>query len=445
MTPTPPRSKRFYTEWLALQSGLLVLPFNPILGILPLLYAFLSPWIRSFKRLAAAPTAKGWGILAIWLVLTTVIAQNKGEAALGLANFLPYFALFIAFSQIIRRFFQLERLAWLLTGSGLILIILGLGQVYGGWQSPGWLGAIGTNLVAGGRPEGRMSSLLMYANLFSAWLLLIFPLSLGLLIQAIRGWDRTRIIAPPLLVWGLFAVCGLEAIALVLTDSRSAWGIGLLIGLVYAVYLSWYWLVGLAAMVTGIVLWASFGPIGKEPLRQIVPRYIWGRLSDELYPDRYTTAMRSTQWNFSGQMFFDRPIAGWGLRNFTPLYQQAMNVWLGHPHSLPLMLLAETGLVGTALMLGLVGWILSRGVGLLISLGQLKQSPRRQAQHLLLMSYLVGFGALCLYNLTDVTLFDLRNNLLSWSYLAAIAGVTEQYFVPLNRLTAKPQAVVLGN
>ena len=109
------------------------------------------------------------------------------------------------------------------------------------------------------------------------------------------------------------------------------------------------------------------------------------------------------------------------------------------------MLLAETGLVGTALMLGLVGWILSRGVGLLISLGQLKQSPRRQAQHLLLMSYLVGFGALCLYNLTDVTLFDLRNNLLSWSYLAAIAGVTEQYFVPLNRLTAKPQAVVLGN
>ena len=428
----------FNQERLGIYVGLTLLPFNPILGIVPLLYAFLSPWIRAFKQLTAVPTAKGWGILAIWLIFTTLIAHDKGEAALGLANFLPFFALFIAFSQIIRRFSHLEHLAWLLTGSVVVLIILGLGQVYGGWQSPAWLAAIGTNLVAGGRPEGRMSSLLMYANLFSAWLLLIFPLSLGLLIQAMRRWQKTNVVTPPVDVWGLVIACGLEAIALGLTDSRSAWGIGLLIGLVYAIYLSWYWLVGLAGVVTGVVLWASFGPFGKEPLRQIVPRYIWGRLSDELYPDRYMTAMRSTQWDFCRQMFFDRPITGWGLRNFTPLYKQAMNVWLGHPHSLPLMLLAETGLVGTVLMLGLVGWILSRAVRLLIRLGQLRRSPRRQSQYLLLMSYLVGFGALCLYNLSDVTLFDLRNNLLSWSYLAAIAGVTEQYFRPLNRLTAKP-------
>jgi len=425
---------------LGIYVGLTLLPFNPTLGLLPLLFAFLSPWIRRFKTLIAAPTAKGWGILALWLVLTTVIAQEKGEAALGLANFLPFFALLIAFSQIIRRFAHLERLAWLLTGSALVLIILGFGQVYGDWQSPAWLTAIGTNLVAGGRPEGRMSSLLMYANLFSAWLLLIFPLSLGLLIQAIRGWGRGPVSAPPLVVWSLVAVCVLEAIALGLTDSRSAWGIGLLIGLVYAVYLSWYWLVGLAGGVTGVVLWASFGPFGKEPLRLIVPRALWGRLSDELYPDRYMTSMRSTQWEFCRQMFFDRPITGWGLRNFTPLYQQAMNVWLGHPHSLPLMLLAETGLVGTVLMLGLVGWILSRAVRLLITLGQFTQSTRRQSQYLLLMSYLVGFGALSLYNLFDVTLFDLRNNLLSWSYLAAIAGVTDQYFVSLHRLDLKSQS-----
>lgn len=417
--------------------GLTILPFNPILGILPLLFAFLSPWIRRFKTLVAAPTARGWGILTVWLIFTTLIAHDKGEAALGLANFLPYFALFIAFSQVIRRFHQLEQLAWLLTGNTLVLIVLGLGQVYGGWQSPGWLAAIGTNLVAGGRPEGRMSSLLMYANLFSAWLLLIFPLSLGLLIQGFRGWDKARTPAPPFVIAGLMMVCVLEAIALGLTDSRSAWGIGLLIGLVYAVYLGWYWLVGLAAAATGGILWASFGPFGKEPLRQIVPRFIWGRLSDELYPDRYMTAMRSTQWDFCRHMFFDRPITGWGLRNFTPLYKQAMNVWLGHPHSLPLMLLAETGFVGAALMLGLVGWILYRAVRLLMSLGQLRESPRRQAQHLLLMSYLVGFGALCLYNLSDVTLFDLRNNLLSWSYLAAIAGVTEQYYLPLRRFTVK--------
>jgi hypothetical protein len=39
----------------------------------------------------------------------------------------------------------------------------------------------------------------------------------------------------------------------------------------------------------------------------------------------------------------------------------------------------------------------------------------------------LGFAALCLYNLSDVTIFDMRNNIAGWSFLAAIAGVTQRY------------------
>lgn len=422
-------SRLLKKEQLAVYVGLTLLPFNATLGLLPLLFACFSPWIFHFKKLISLPLAKVWGGLTLWFLLTTITAHNHGEALLGLANFLPYFLVFLAFSQVICQFKQLENLAWLLTANTVVLILIGFGQMYGDWASPGWLAAIGTNLVAGGRPEGRMSSLLMYANLFSAWLLMIFPVSLGLLIQTIRRWhlspDRQWSNLPPI-VWALLGASGLEAIAILLTDSRSAWGIALLIVVAYAIYLSWYWLVWLAAGATGIVLWASFSPVGKEPLRQIVPRYFWGRLSDELYPDRYLTALRSTQWQFTWQMFLDRPVTGWGLRNFTPMYKEAMNVWIGHPHSFPLMMLGETGFVGTAVMLGAVGFILAQAVIFLNNLAKLR-SFRRQSQYLLFFSYVLGFTALCLYNLSDVTIFDMRNNAIGWSFLAAIAGVTQRY------------------
>ncbi|WP_223342233.1 O-antigen ligase [Synechocystis sp. PCC 7339] len=422
-------SHLFKKEQLAVSVGLTLLPFNAVAGLLPLLFASLSPWFFHGKKLASLPLAKVWAALTLWFLLTTITAHDRGEALLGLANFVPYFIVFLAFSQVICQFKQLNNLAWLLTANTVVLIIFGFGQIYGDWATPNWLAAIGTNLVAGGRPEGRMSSLLMYANLFSAWLLMVFPLSLGLLIQCIRRWHFTapsNRLNPPPLVWALLVACILEAIALVLTGSRSAWGIGLLIGIAYAIYLSWYWLVALAGGATAMVLWASFGPFGKEPLRQIVPKYFWGRLSDELYPDRYTTALRSTQWQFSWDMFLDQPIFGQGLRNFTPLYQAAMNVWIGHPHNLVLMLLGETGLIGTGLMLGAVGFILAQGMMLLINLGRCR-GFRRQSQHLLLLSYGIAFAALCLYNLFDVTIFDMRNNVLGWIFLAAIAGVSQRY------------------
>ncbi|BFM39063.1 O-antigen ligase family protein [Synechocystis sp. LKSZ1] len=428
LTTQAPVSPAYPREWRAIQWGILWLPFNPIMALLGLLFALFSLWKQAFRPLVATPMAKGFALLSVWLVLTTLMAEHKGEALLGLANFLPYFALFLAYRLVFRHFSQLRYLAWILSLSALVLVILGLGQIYGGWATPAWLSVLGTNLVAEGRPEGRMSSLLMYANLFSAHLLMVLPLSLGLLIdqwrfgQALSDKAHWRGLA------GLGLICFAEIVALFLTDSRSAWGLTALILVAYALYLSWYRLVALIAGGAGLVLWSAFGPWGREPLRQIIPRYFWARLSDELYPDRYKTAFRSTQWDFALQMLSQRPLTGWGLRNFTPLYQAAMNVWLGHPHSLPLMLLAEIGIPGTLLFLGLVGSVLYQATRLCWRLGQRREHKHRQRLHLLLFAYLLAFGSVTLFNLFDVTLFDLRVNLLGWILLSAIAGVSQGPF-----------------
>jgi O-antigen ligase len=166
-----------------------------------------------------------------------------------------------------------------------------------------------------------------------------------------------------------------------------------------------------------------------------------------MYDDRYVTALRSTQWQVAWEMMLQRPWLGWGLRNFTPVYQIEMNVWMGHPHNLFLMLLAEIGIPGLLILGGVVGSIMFGSVKLLILWSrdydlfdpqkeQLEQSNfvsdalfygQRHRQHLLLFTYLVAFSMFVFFNCFDVSIFDLRLNLPGWILLSAIAGIVYRY------------------
>jgi O-antigen ligase len=149
-----------------------------------------------------------------------------------------------------------------------------------------------------------------------------------------------------------------------------------------------------------------------------------------MYSDRAIETLRSTQWQFTWELIQDRPFLGWGLRNFTPLYQTQMEIWLGHPHNLPLMLSAEIGLPGLMLLLGLVGSIIIRGSKLVMIWSDLSPTPgaqQWQQDQLMFLTFIIAFCALSLFNLLDVTLFDLRLNLLAWVLLAAINGASHHY------------------
>jgi O-antigen ligase len=227
------------------------------------------------------------------------------------------------------------------------------------------------------------------------------------------------------------AVIG-NAIALILTNSRNAWAIAVLACLAFGLYLGWRWIVLAVTTAAGTVLWASFGPeFGRQWLRStIVPPFFWARLNDQLYPNRPLALMRKTQWQFAWNMTQERPWLGWGLRNFTPLYEAKMHLWLGHPHNLLLMLMAETGIPATLIFCGLIGWILTQAVLMVRVWADIEPLEDRASwlqDKLIFFTYLVAFGGCSLFNLVDVTLFDLRVNTLVWLLLSAICGVVYQY------------------
>lgn len=172
-------------------------------------------------------------------------------------------------------------------------------------------------------------------------------------------------------------------------------------------------------MTTGI-FWASFGNLpGQNLMRKIVPDYFWLRLSDQLYSDRPTETLRITQWLFCLNMTKERPFLGWGIRNFSPIYEAKTGIYLGHPHNLFLMFSAETGVLGVLGLLAIVGWVFWQAVK---TIQNLSKTNQKQTQ-LILFTYVVAFSAFTLFNLVDVSIFDLRNNALGWFLLSCISGL----------------------
>ncbi len=417
--------------WTWILFGLLTLPLLPNLGSVTLVGSSLGAWKRYYKDIVRSPLSQGFALFSVWLLITTLFAVKPIAALEGLFNFLPYIAVFVAVRHVFRTFNQLLQFAWFWVLSAIPITLLGFGQIGFGWGHFAILKIFGTDLVPYGTPEGRISSAFMYANLCAAFLLTAFIFAIGLTLiytrQGRREKQASMTYKLAVLIFSLIS----NGIALILTNSRSAWGLLFLIIVSFALYLRWRWLVLGLATTAGTILWSAWGPIGREPLRQVIPAYFWARLSDELYPDRYMTAFRSTQWQIALEMWVQHPWLGWGLRNFSPYYKSRMNTWLGHPHNFFLMLLAEIGIIGTILFCGLVGSIIFQAVNYYRYLCQ--EKLEWDEEKTLFFCALLAFFCCILFNFLDVTLFDYRVNLANWLLLAAISGiVTNNHSRKLN-------------
>lgn len=431
---------RLQGAWNCAQVGFFIFPWFPALGAVGIGFGLIGTWWQDYRRIIQRPLNWGLGILTLWLIFNASLAYNSTEAFLGLANFLPFLAFFAAYSSLIQTPAQLRRLAWILVIPSVLVVILGFGQLFLGWAHPPQFPALlGWVLEANGNPPGRMASVFMYANILAAYLQIVFTLGLGLWIETFQAWrqqkaegkrrrgagEEGRDVPWYVLNSGgvLLFLTGVEiahAIALILTHSRNAWGGLIVVGLAFALYQGWRPLVGIVVAAAIAIVGAAFSPSPlREGLRMIVPAYFWARLTDQLHPDRPIALMRTTQWRFAVSLTQQRPWTGWGLRNFTLLYEQQMDLWLGHPHNLMLMLMAEVGIPATLLFCSLVGWILGQGV-LWIN----KARSRLDSDQVIVLSYFVAFGGCVLFNMLDVTLFDLRVNTLGWLLLSAIAGLT---------------------
>ena len=100
-------------------------------------------------------------------------------------------------------------------------------------------------------------------------------------------------------------------------------------------------------------------------------------------------------WKEAARAFGDRPVQGWGAGSFAVVHllYRRDRLAVQQPHSLPLQLLSETGLIGAALGLGALGLLLAAG-GRAVR----RQDPRAAAPAAALLA--VG-AAFCVHALYD--------------------------------------------
>jgi O-antigen ligase len=447
---------RLQAAWNGLQLAVLLLPFSALLGSLGLLGTAIALWSQHFARIVRRPINQALAVLSLLLLLSSWVAFQPAVAAIGLFNFLPFFLIFAGLSELLQTPEQLRRLAQIIVWGSIPVVFLGLGQQFFGWSGHVqilWLLA-DWHLAPTGNPPGRMASLFYYANVLASYLVITFILNLGLWIEAIvthpegravgsaahssaanvsaqaaraqsqtlpaRRRVRAKILDFSPYGWMLTIALLGNASALILTNSRNAWIVACLAGIAFAVHQGWRWILAAMGAIATTILGAAFAPAPiHNPLRRIVPAFFWARLNDQMYPNRPVGDLRSTQWHFAWELAQQRPWTGWGLRNFSPLYTAKMQFFIGHPHNLFLMLTAETGFPATLLLYAIAGWIIVQFcIHLMTTSLNTTASPP-----LPLFTVLTTFLAITLFSFLDITLFDVRLNLLGWLLLASLNGI----------------------
>lgn len=403
--------------------SLLILPIQTFIGILILLYLCYQGWKNSWHKIKNNYLTYALIITSIFLMISAIFAYQSGEAWLGIVHFLPFFFLFLGLKYIITSWEQLYWITLPLIFNSIIVVILAIGEVNFHWVTMDFIYKLfGWQLTGEGIPPGRASSVFPYANPLALYLAITIILTLGLLISRFPKSLFNQV--------NLFLIFSLlfNTYGLILTGSRNGWIIVFLSVIAFAIYCRYYRILTLIIAGGIVVIWASFGSLPLQNFwRKIVPNILWQRFSDQLYisGDRPLETLRITQWNFCLDLIEKRPFFGWGLRNFSTLYEEKMSTYLGHPHNFFLMMGAETGLITLLGLLLLIGLIIFNG-----SLLLMKEKIEGQ-KSVIFFSYLVAFMAYLIYNLFDVSLFDLRLNILAWIILASISGISETN-KPLN-------------
>lgn len=417
---------RLQTAWKFARIGSIVFPLIPSVGVLPILFAIVKTWQHCGREIIQHRLNWGFALLAPWLIVMSLFGLQPGDAALGLVNFLPFFAFFAAYSTLIQSPEQLRQLAWILMIPALPIMLLGLVQLRGYGVTIPILGTPGyiLQIYPSGNPLGRMSAVFGHANHLAAYLQMVFIFALGLFADtyqqtaAIGGGASGRYWKSPTLWWlgSMLIIC---SASLILTSSRAAWGGAVLSSLILAIYQGWYWILGIVTAIGTVILSAAYAPSPlKAPLRSIVPRYFWARITDEMYPDRPEALTRMAQWKFAWNLTQARPITGWGLQSFGPLYQEYTQIWLGYPHNLLLMLSSNVGIPATIALSSLVGWVLAQSTILFLNFPLQWRSERT-----IFFTYLLAFGGFIIFNITDVTALELRLNTHAWLILASMCGI----------------------
>ena len=408
--------------WRCFQLGLFVLPSSALIAGLLLLVALIqgsrgrSPWWRDRcnQLLALVAGLMVCGALSATLQASQVPAYPPSLAWAGLFNWLPFFWAFWGFQPYLADSAARRRVALALVAGTVPVVVTGLGQLFLGWHGPWQIlgGAVIWHVREGGNPPQRLAGLFDYANVAGSWLSLTWPFLLAALLSCRRRLRLGSLAAVTELVV-LLALTVAQVAALVLTDSRNAWGAVLLAIPLVVGPGSWLWLLPVLALSLLPVLLAVLPGVPaavQVPMRELVPQSLWGRLNDvNSHGDRPVQITRLMQWSLAVEWIQQRPWLGWGAAAYSVLYPLRTGFSLNHAHNIAVDLALSFGIPVALLLVGLVLWLLLRGA-------------RRGMTGASTFDRAWWASALVLASLhaADIPMYDSRLNIAGWVLLAGL-------------------------
>jgi O-antigen ligase len=409
-------------EWRSLQSVALLMVTNNL--FMPFFAALLMLWVlfRRGWRSLATPINIGYFWLALWMILTTITAWDSGTAAVGLANFLPFFLLAATTSYIVRTPAQFIHLLWLFVLGSILVGGFGILQALVDRPDLRFPKAIFDSYIIpmGFSRDRRIQSLFGHFNEAAIYLLMILPISLHLAIGKVKSISKLqRIIAAIALCLGLAV--------LIMTGSRNAWGLALIGAVIMAIYYRQWQIVSGFTLITLALVWAVFGSrfgLGGEWLRSLLPQGFVLRLASTLDPslgDYASTADRLNAWQFATTLISQHPLQGWGLRNFTNV-AAGMNFdlrGLPHEHNLFLAIAVGAGIPALLGLIGIIVWIFKRSFNMVII---------KQTEGMIVIAAIAI--ALCLMSgWLDIAIYEPRVSMLFWYLLGSMDGLCSKAIV----------------
>lgn len=407
-----------------LRVSLIILPFVSYAGLVGLAGVLILVAKNNKVLVPNSLVKKALLGISFALVVSSVFAYNKQEALLQLTNFLPFFALFVVLAFLLRRPKKLEQIATDLVIASIPINITSFLEYV--LKSPAIAATASQQSALAWffrHDYGhRANSFFGHPNILASYLVVIFGLGLGLILQVSveqRLLKSVGAIATNQALVGrtkfyqdlntktllLFVSTYLNLVGIFSSGSRN----GIVIAISQILIFSFFVKVNRTVFITGIT--SLLVIVGS-----VVSMGIGGRvfsLSGIINDPRVNV------WNIALDLALEKPFLGWGLGNYKLIYplrnHDPIYIYIAHPHNFWVLLGTETGLVILFALTGLVGYICYRGVRAVLA--QQADTPRAIA-----LGYLLAFWGCTTFALFDVTFYDARVNVLNWLVLAGICS-----------------------
>ena len=424
-SPPPPFVRQLFP------ASLMVLPYGSYVGMLGLFVVLVSLLVKLRRPALNLLTRNGLLLISALMILSACFADNRGEAFLQLANFLPYFLFFAMLPYVMDSLARLEQVAIALVLGAIPLNIISAGEYL--LKSPRLPPALQQipliEWIRSAPHKGRAMVTFDHPNAMASYLVAVLGLGLGLTLARVAGGGTgsepggtgseaggtggdtrsAQASQRPIRNRVIYLATGLNLVGIFCSGSRNALILAVVQLLLFSLCVKFNRTLLLGALAGLVAVVGSAAWLG-----------IGGRT---LIAQSWATDPRLTIWQIALRMTQERPGLGWGLGNYKFLYKAYLSPELqnlprfrsiSHPHSLWLLLSCEAGIPVMVLLTLLIGYICFGGVQ------RWRSQTLGTAGNAILLGYLLGFLGCVGFALFDITFFDARVNVVNWLLITGL-------------------------